>query len=92
VWPAQAAAQAMCAARFIKQSELSKIAKGGRGSGLAPRSHLIKCVSSFNGESVMKRHAVIALNVVFIFLVGAAAGRAQVKRVEMKIDGYLCGN
>jgi hypothetical protein len=23
---------------------------------------------------------------------GAATGLAQVKRVEMKIDGYLCGN
>ena len=23
---------------------------------------------------------------------GAATGQAQVRRIEMKIDGYLCGN
>jgi hypothetical protein len=27
-----------------------------------------------------------------LLLVSVDTGRAQVKRVEMKIDGYLCGN
>jgi hypothetical protein len=40
----------------------------------------------------MDRRVMAVLNVVFLLLVGAAAAQAQVKRVEMKIDGYLCGN
>lgn len=27
-----------------------------------------------------------------LFFVNTATAQAQVKRVEMKIDGYLCGN
>jgi hypothetical protein len=40
----------------------------------------------------MKRLATTALGAVLLSLVIAGAGLAQVKRVEMKIDGYLCGN
>jgi hypothetical protein len=39
----------------------------------------------------MKRLATAALGAVLLSLVNASAGLAQVKRVEMKIDGYLCG-
>jgi hypothetical protein len=40
----------------------------------------------------MNRLATAALGSIFLSLVIAGAGLAQVKRVEMKIDGYLCGN
>jgi hypothetical protein len=40
----------------------------------------------------MKRLATLALSAVLLSLISAATGLAQVKRVEMKIDGYLCGN
>ena len=40
----------------------------------------------------MKRLATAALGAIFLVILGADAGQAQVKRVEMKIDGYLCGN
>jgi hypothetical protein len=40
----------------------------------------------------MKRLATAALNAVILAFVVTSAGFAQVKRVEMKIDGYLCGN
>jgi hypothetical protein len=40
----------------------------------------------------MKRLTTAALGAIFLLLAGAGAGLAQVKRVEMKIDGYLCGN
>jgi hypothetical protein len=40
----------------------------------------------------MKRRATAAFGVVLLSLVNLGIGLAQVKRVEMKIDGYLCGN
>ena len=40
----------------------------------------------------MKRFATTALGAALLLIVSAATGLAQVKRVEMKIDGYLCGN
>jgi len=40
----------------------------------------------------MKRLATVALGAVLLCLVTAGISLAQVKRVEMKIDGYLCGN
>jgi hypothetical protein len=40
----------------------------------------------------MKRLAISALSAVLFSIVSAGAGLAQVKHVEMKIDGYLCGN
>ncbi len=40
----------------------------------------------------MKRLATAALGAVLFSLVSAGDSFAQVKRVEMKIDGYLCGN
>jgi hypothetical protein len=40
----------------------------------------------------MKRLATATLSAVLLLLVNTGAGLAQVKRVEMKIDGYLCGN
>jgi hypothetical protein len=44
------------------------------------------------GELGMKRLATAALSAILLLLVNAGTGLAQVKRVEMKIDGYLCGN
>ncbi len=40
----------------------------------------------------MKLLATATLGAVFLSLVNLGIGLAQVKRVEMKIDGYLCGN
>ena len=40
----------------------------------------------------MKRLATAVLGAVLLSLVYAGICLAQVKRVEMKIDGYLCGN
>jgi hypothetical protein len=40
----------------------------------------------------MKRLATSALSAILLSIVSASIGLAQVKRVEMKIDGYLCGN
>jgi hypothetical protein len=40
----------------------------------------------------MKRFATATLSAVLFSIVSAGVGLAQVKRVEMKIDGYLCGN
>jgi hypothetical protein len=48
--------------------------------------------ASIQGEFAMKRLAIAALGAALLSLVNAGAGFAQVKRVEMKIDGYLCGN
>ncbi len=54
-------------------------------------------LSAFNdittqGEFAMKQLATAALCAVLLSLVSAGIGLAQVQRVEMKIDGYLCGN
>jgi hypothetical protein len=40
----------------------------------------------------MKRVATASLSVVLLLLALSGAAVAQVKLVEMKIDGYLCGN
>jgi hypothetical protein len=40
----------------------------------------------------MKRLATAALGAIFLSFIYGGIGLAQVKRVEMKIDGYLCGN
>jgi len=40
----------------------------------------------------VKTFAIAALGAVLLSLVNAGSGLAQVKRIEMKIDGYLCGN
>lgn len=40
----------------------------------------------------MRRLITVALGAILLLLAGAGTGLAQVKRVEMKIDGYLCGN
>jgi hypothetical protein len=40
----------------------------------------------------MKRKLVPALLGLVLLFGGATASRAQVKRVEMHIAGYLCGN
>lgn len=40
----------------------------------------------------MKKLAAATLAVVFSMLTLSSAAVAQVKRAEMKIDGYLCGN
>ena len=40
----------------------------------------------------MKRLMMTALGAVVLLLSGADAALSQVTRVEMKIDGYLCGN
>ena len=40
----------------------------------------------------IKKLAIGALAAVLFSLINASIGLAQVKRIEMKIDGYLCGN
>lgn len=40
----------------------------------------------------MKRITIAGLSVALLLLASSGATFAQVKRVEMKIDGYLCGN
>ena len=40
----------------------------------------------------MKRLTTATLSAMFFLLTSSGAVFAQVKRVEMKIDGYLCGN
>jgi hypothetical protein len=40
----------------------------------------------------MKRFANAGVSVLLLLLALSGAAVAQVKRVEMKIDGYLCGN
>ncbi len=40
----------------------------------------------------MKSKFVIALTALVLLCGGASEGRAQARRVKMKIDGYLCGN
>lgn len=40
----------------------------------------------------MRRFLTTALAGFVLFAVCAATGRAEVRRVRMKIDGYLCGN
>lgn len=40
----------------------------------------------------MKRHVIRALAGLSLLVFVAADARAQVRRVEMRIDGYLCGN
>jgi hypothetical protein len=40
----------------------------------------------------MKHIVVRAVAGLLLLACGALTGRAQVERVELKIDGYLCGN
>ena len=40
----------------------------------------------------MKRNAFIAILGFVLLLASAVSSAAQVKRVQMHIDGYLCGN
>jgi hypothetical protein len=44
------------------------------------------------GDTTMTKLTVAAIGAVLVLVVGAGTSFAQVKRVEMKIDGYLCGN
>jgi uncharacterized membrane protein YvlD (DUF360 family) len=66
-----------------------------RGAGadvIRTRPLSIQHTQSIQGEFAMKRFATAALGAILLSLVNAGIGLAQVKRVEMKIDGYLCGN
>jgi hypothetical protein len=40
----------------------------------------------------MKKVIAAAFFALILLILSASTGFAQVKRVEMKIDGYLCGN
>ena len=40
----------------------------------------------------MKRKLAFMLVALVLLFGGASEGRAQARRVKMKIDGYLCGN
>ena len=40
----------------------------------------------------MKRKFVLAVAVFLLLFAGGVISNAQVKRVQMHIDGYLCGN
>ena len=46
----------------------------------------------FPGEIAMTKLAATLFTTAIFYFVSASAAFAQVKRVEMKIDGYLCGN
>ena len=35
---------------------------------------------------------ILVISAILLSIASAGAAMAQVKRVEMKIDGYLCGN
>jgi hypothetical protein len=41
---------------------------------------------------MMKQFTTAALHAMFFLLASSGGAFAQVKSVEMKIDGYLCGN
>jgi hypothetical protein len=89
--PARVAAQAARAAGLAEPSEpiANQEGRGGhRSRPPAPRS----THSTIQGEFAMKRLTTAALSAILLSLVSAGVGLAQVKRVEMKIDGYLCGN
>jgi hypothetical protein len=89
--PARVAAQAARAARLAEPGEpiANQEGRGGhRSRPPAPRS----THSTIQGEFAMKRLTTAALSAILLSLVSAGVGLAQVKRVEMKIDGYLCGN
>jgi len=45
-----------------------------------------------NLEKKMKKRAVLLIIVLVLVFGGAARSTAQVKRVQMHIAGYLCGN
>jgi hypothetical protein len=47
---------------------------------------------SLIGDIAMKKVIAAAFFALILLILSASAGFAQVKRVEMKIDGYLCGN
>ena len=40
----------------------------------------------------MKKYFVTTLVLTFLLIAKAGDGRAQINNVQMKIDGYLCGN
>jgi len=87
---ARIAAQAARAARLTKPSELIAN-REGRGGIVRARPLRVQ-YTSIQGEFAMKRLTIAALSAVLLSLVNTGIGLAQVKRVEMKIDGYLCGN
>ncbi len=39
----------------------------------------------------MKRYAATTLALFFLLIANSADGRAEIKQVQMKIAGYLCG-
>jgi hypothetical protein len=90
VSPARAAARADRAARLTKPGELIANQEG-RG-GHCPRPLRVPRTPLIQGEFAMKRLATAALGAVLLSFLNSGIGLAQVKRVEMKIDGYLCGN
>jgi hypothetical protein len=44
------------------------------------------------GEMMMRKNITLAVLGLVLLFGGATASNAQVKRVEMHIAGYLCGN
>jgi hypothetical protein len=40
----------------------------------------------------MKRKFILAFTALLFVLAGSLTSSAQVKRIQMRIDGYLCGN
>ena len=51
-----------------------------------------RSVLQFETGEKMRRNAFIAMLGVFLLFGTAASSAAQVKKVEMHIAGYLCGN
>jgi hypothetical protein len=49
--------------------------------------------SKSTGDTKMKSFSAIAIILILLALAGAVAtAQGEVKSVQMKIDGYLCGN
>jgi hypothetical protein len=48
--------------------------------------------TSDSGDLEMRKHITVALLGLGLLFGGAATSRAEVRRVQMHIAGYLCGN
>jgi hypothetical protein len=74
-------------------SRAVSLGNGKEGAGKTPALSLPN-TNRFDsqGEMTMKRLTLAALSALLFLLANSGATLAQVKRVEMKIDGYLCGN
>ena len=63
-----------------------------RGADCAPLTLSSVRITYHSRRLAMKRLTIVAVGAMLLLLAGTGTGFAQVKRIEMKIDGYLCGN